>query len=57
MVELLEMITTDVQLYQSFKKVGKKSSFPMSHIGIRRKVLTDIFDVVLDKDIKEYGNP
>jgi hypothetical protein len=53
MVKLHKMLTTDVQLYQSFKKVKKKSSMPMSDIEMRRRVLTDIFNVDLDKDIKE----
>ena len=53
MVRLHKMITTDVQLYQSFKKVKKKSFFSMSDIEMRRRVLTDIFNVDLDKDIKE----
>jgi hypothetical protein len=53
MGKLHKMITTDVQLYQSFKKVKKKSFFSMSDIEMRRRVLTDIFNVDLDKDIKE----
>jgi hypothetical protein len=53
MGNLHKMITTDVQLYQSFKKVKKKSFFSMSDIEMRRRVLTDIFNVDLDKDIKE----
>ncbi|WP_339686627.1 hypothetical protein [uncultured Nonlabens sp.] len=53
MGKLHKMITTDVQLYQSFKNVKKKSFFSMSDIEMRRRVLTDIFNVDLDKDIKE----
>jgi hypothetical protein len=53
MGKLHKMLTTDVQLYQSFKKVKKKSSLSMSDIEMRRKVLTDIFKVDLDKYIKE----
>jgi hypothetical protein len=53
MGKLHKMITTDVQLYQSFKKVKKKSFFSMSDIEMRRRVLTDIFNVDLDKDITE----
>jgi hypothetical protein len=53
MVKLHKMITTDVQLYQSFKKVKKKPSMTMSRIEIRRRLLTQVFNVDLDKDIKE----
>jgi hypothetical protein len=53
MAQLHKMLTTDVQLYQSLKKVKKKSFFSMSDIEMRRRVLTDIFNVDLDKDIKE----
>jgi hypothetical protein len=53
MAQLHKMLTTDVQLYQSLKKVKKKPSMTMSRIEIRRRVLTDIFNVDLDKDIKE----
>jgi hypothetical protein len=53
MGKLHKMITTDVQLYQSFKKVKKKSFFSMSDIEMRRRVLTDIFNVDLDKDFTE----
>jgi hypothetical protein len=47
------MLTTDVQLYQSLKKVKKKPSMSMSDIEMGRRVLTDIFNVDLDKDTKE----
>jgi Zn-dependent oligopeptidase len=53
MRKLHKMLTTDVQLYQSLKKVKKKPSMSMSDIEMRRRVLTDIFNVDLDKDIKE----
>jgi hypothetical protein len=53
MGKLHKMITTDVQLYQSFKKEKKKPPMSMSDIEMRRRVLTDIFNVDLDKDIKE----
>jgi Zn-dependent oligopeptidase len=53
MAKLHKMLTTDVQLYQSLKKVKKKPSMSMSDIEMRRRVLTDIFNVDLDKDIKE----
>jgi hypothetical protein len=47
------MLTNDVQLYQSIKKVKKKPSMSMSRIEIQRRLLTDIFNVDLDKDIME----
>jgi hypothetical protein len=47
------MLTNDVQLYQSFKKVKKKPSMSMSRIEIRRRLLTQVFHVDLDKDVKE----
>jgi hypothetical protein len=53
MGKLHKMITTDVQLYQSLKKVKKKSFFSMSDIEMRRRVLTQVFNVDLDKDITE----
>jgi hypothetical protein len=53
MGKLHKMITTDVQLYQSLKKVKKKPSMSMSRIEIRRRLLTQVFNVDLDKDIKE----
>jgi hypothetical protein len=53
MRKLHKMLTTDVQLYQSFKKEKKKPPMSMSDIEMRRRVLTDIFNVDLDKDIKE----
>jgi hypothetical protein len=51
--KLHKMLTTHVQLYQSFKKVKKKPSMTMSRIEIRRRLLTQVFNVDLDKDIKE----
>jgi hypothetical protein len=53
------MLTTDVQLYKSFKKAKKKSSMSMSmfRIEIRRSLLKKVFHADLDKDIKEWGNP
>jgi hypothetical protein len=51
--KLYKMLTIDVQLYQSLKKVKKKSYMSMSDIELRRRVLTDIFKVDLDKDINE----
>jgi hypothetical protein len=53
MAKLHKMLTTDVQLYQSLQKVKKKPSLSMSRIEIRRRLLTDIFNVDLDKDIME----
>jgi hypothetical protein len=53
MGKLHKMLTTDVQLYQSIKKVKKKPSLSMSRIEIRRRLLTQVFNVDLDKDIKE----
>ena len=53
MEKLHKMITTDVQLYQSFKKVKEKPSMLMSRIEIRRRLLKQVFHVDLDKDIKE----
>ncbi len=55
--KLHKMLTTDIQLYQSFKKVKKKPSLSMSRIEIRRRLLIQVFNVDLDKDIKEWGNP
>jgi hypothetical protein len=51
--KLHKMLTTHVQLYQSFKNVKKKSFMSMSRIEIRRRLLTQVFNVDLDKDIKE----
>jgi hypothetical protein len=51
--KLHKMLTTHVQLYQSFKNVKKKSFISMSDIEIRRRLLTQVFNVDLDKDIKE----
>jgi hypothetical protein len=53
MGKLHKMLTTDVQLYQSLQKVKKKPSLSMSRIEIRRRLLTQVFNVDLDKDIKE----
>jgi hypothetical protein len=53
MVRLHKMVTTDVQLYQSLKKVKKQPSMSMSRIEIRRRLLTQVFNVDLDKDITE----
>jgi hypothetical protein len=53
MAKLHKMLTTDVQLYHSLKKVKKKPSMSMSRIEIRRRLLTQVFNVDLDKDIKE----
>jgi hypothetical protein len=47
------MLTNDVQLYQSIKKIKKKPSLSMSRIEIQRRLLTQVFNVDLDKDIKE----
>jgi hypothetical protein len=53
MAKLHKMLTTDVQLYQSLKKVKKKPSMSMSRIEIRRRLLIQVFHVDLDKDFKE----
>ncbi|WP_339686642.1 hypothetical protein [uncultured Nonlabens sp.] len=55
--KLHKRLTTDVKLYQSLKKVKKKPSMSMSGIEIRRRLLTQVFHVDLDKDINECGNP
>jgi hypothetical protein len=53
MGKLHKMLTTDVQLYQSIKKVKKKPSISMSRIEIRRRLLTQVFHVDFNKDVKE----
>ncbi|MFT6843269.1 hypothetical protein [Nonlabens sp. MB-3u-79] len=51
--KLYAMISDDVTLNQSPKRAKNKDSSPMSHIEIRKSVLTDVFNVDLDKDTKE----
>mgnify|MGYP000329302807 CR=1 FL=1 len=53
LAKLHKMLTNDVQLYQSIKKIKKKPSLSMSRIEIRRRLLTQVFHVDLDKDVKE----
>jgi hypothetical protein len=53
MAKLHKMLTTDIQLYQSIKKVKKKPSLSMSRIEIQRRLLTQVFHVDFNKDIKE----
>jgi hypothetical protein len=55
--KLYAMISDDVTLNQSPKRAKNKDSSPMSDIEIRKSVLTDVFNVDLDKDIMERGNP
>ncbi len=53
MGKLYKILTTHVQLYQSFKNVKKKSFFSMSDIEMRRRLLTQVFHVDLDQYVKE----
>jgi hypothetical protein len=48
--KLYAMISDDVTLNQSPKRAKNKDSSPMSDIEMRRRVLTDIFNVDLDKN-------
>jgi hypothetical protein len=52
-LKLYLIISDDATLNQSPKDVKKKSFFSMSRIEIRRRLLTQVFHVDLDKDVKE----
>jgi hypothetical protein len=47
------MISDDVTLNQSPKRAKNKDSYPMSEIDINKRLLIQVFNVDLDKDIKE----
>jgi hypothetical protein len=47
------MISDDVTLNQSPKRAKNKDSSPMFEKDIDKRLLTQVFNVDLDKDIKE----
>jgi hypothetical protein len=51
--KLYAMISDDVTLNQSPKRAKNKDSSPMFEIDIDKRLLTQVFNVDLDKDIKE----